>query len=178
MNVHEAHTLALRLLSEHAHLTTRAPAECGHLFGERCERCTRIGFEWSRGHRTFGCYRVRRQASVWSRSLRLSRDLVACNTLELVERTIRHEIAHAIAGVHAGHGQQWSAACATMGIPGEAPMCANAVMPASIRWRARCQCQEHVRVQAPPAGRVYRCMTCRQALAWVDTRAQRAMVTP
>lgn len=53
---------------------------------------------------------------------------------EQIDRTLRHEAAHLLAGWRAGrrriqtHGPEWRAACADLGIPGE-PACHNLPFP-------------------------------------------------
>jgi predicted SprT family Zn-dependent metalloprotease len=47
--------------------------------------------------------------------MKLSRPLIECNSAEQIEDTIRHEIAHLIAGGEAGHGPEWKAACRVTG---------------------------------------------------------------
>lgn len=49
----------------------------------------------------------------------LSVHLVELNPVERVEKTIRHEIAHAKAGYKAGHGPVWRAWCSRLGIPAD-----------------------------------------------------------
>ena len=73
------------------------------------------------------------------KKITLARDLVKINTEERVRRTMLHEIAHALAGPHAGHGPLWLAKCAEVGIPDEKACYTNettVTLPA--RWIGRC----------------------------------------
>lgn len=74
---------------------------------------TATRFEWSKAVRVMGQYR-------WDRAtgdevLRLSLPLAEINSDEVVMDTIAHEVAHGIAGAHAGHGRLWREACQVTG---------------------------------------------------------------
>ncbi|MBI1369817.1 MAG: hypothetical protein GC162_14320 [Planctomycetes bacterium] len=78
-------------------------------------------FAWSRGKRQLGSAQVRRRRVagtgkiIETKTITLSRHLVALNGDEEVRETILHEIAHAIAGVRNGHNEIWKAACRRVG---------------------------------------------------------------
>ena len=58
-------------------------------------------FEFDRSKKRFGCCKFGR------RVITLSRELTLLNDEANVLDTIRHEIAHALAGYKAGHGPEW-----------------------------------------------------------------------
>jgi predicted SprT family Zn-dependent metalloprotease len=66
-------------------------------------------FAWDRALTRFGsCHYGRRRIT-------LSKPLALANSPEENRDTLLHEIAHAIAGPRAGHGNTWKAACRTLG---------------------------------------------------------------
>jgi predicted SprT family Zn-dependent metalloprotease len=130
-------------------------------------------FAWNRRKASFGLCR-------WaSRTVELSAPLVEVNDVDLIEDTIRHEIAHALAGRDAAHGPHWRAACEITWAHPRA--CAQGVgLPA--RWAGVCpndDCEvvitRHRLTQAMRAAACARC--CREAngydlrfrLLWIDT---------
>lgn len=66
-------------------------------------------FVWSRAVRQFGLCDRRKQ------TIRLSRTLTELSPKSEVLDTIRHEIAHALAGPRDGHNQRWKQECAKVG---------------------------------------------------------------
>ena len=66
-------------------------------------------FGWHKSVRTFG------RCHYGFKEITLSEQLVQMNDAERVERTVLHEIAHAIAGKKAGHGSKWRAVCIKLG---------------------------------------------------------------
>lgn len=94
-----------------------------------------------------------------SRRIELSIHFVVRNAEPDVRDTILHEIAHALAGPEAGHGQAWKDICLQIGaIPAR---CGEAAMPPG-RWRATCPgCQrDHHRHRRPLPKRTYFCRDC------------------
>lgn len=89
MNLDAAQALALELMRQH--------------------RLHDWTFTFDRAKRRFGCcyYELRR--------ISLSAHLVQLNSEEHVRDTILHEIAHALAGRKAGHGQAWQAIAQMLG---------------------------------------------------------------
>lgn len=89
----------------------------------------------------FGCCRRKRNRYTGEyvlQEITLSRALTLANDRATVEDTLRHEIAHALAPVHAGHGPAWVDACK---LTGARPVrCYGAdVKPASGAWAFRCE---------------------------------------
>ena len=73
------------------------------------------------------------------REITLSRHFVGLNDAAEVEATILHEIAHALAGAHAGHGREWQQIAKQIGAPSHTTN-ASARMPPPP-WGLRCtQC--------------------------------------
>lgn len=100
----------------------------------------------------------------------LSVHFVERNPAEEVDETIRHEIAHALAGREAGHGPAWRAACARVGARPVRCYGDDVAMPAG-RWRARCPAcgKEHHRHRRPRSLTGYHCRPCgpaRGKLVW------------
>src|SRR5262245_25959867 len=93
---------------------------------------------------TFGFDRRKKRLGVchfptWGRPgrIQLSAHFVLLNPPEVVEDTIRHEIAHALAGPEAGHGPVWKLWCLTLGAKPQACNEGEALMPKGP-WRATC----------------------------------------
>ncbi len=94
-----------------------------------------------------------------------------------VRDTILHEIAHAIAGCKAGHGQQWRAACRQVGAKPQ--RCYPADMPAlPARWEGTCPAgHKRYKSRRSPGAAPSSCRQCsprfdrRYLITWRDTRA-------
>lgn len=103
-----------------------------------------------------------------SRTVSFSKHFVASNTAERVEQTIRHEIAHVLAGAGAGHGPIWKAKCRITGHTGEREYsAADTVMPAKP-WRGTCGCGaawERHRLTAYMQNAI--CTACGKKITWV-----------
>lgn len=69
----------------------------------------------------------------------LSRELVSLNTREAVEDVIRHEIAHALAGVEAGHGRAWKLKCIEVGARPERCYDSNSVVAVPAKFALVCE---------------------------------------
>jgi predicted SprT family Zn-dependent metalloprotease len=67
------------------------------------------GFKLGRGKRRLGCCRYR------DKTISISKYHIALNTREEVMDTVRHEVAHAIAGPGTGHGSKWKRIAASIG---------------------------------------------------------------
>ncbi len=117
MNTRDAETLARELMAEFL------PDEDGW------------SFTFDRAVRRFGC--CRRSADGRIRRISLSRALTLANDREQVEQTLRHEIAHGLAPMHAGHGPAWRAACKVTGARPERCYGAEVKSPAGV-WRFEC----------------------------------------
>lgn len=78
-------------------------------------------FQWSHGKRQLGCAQIKRRRNprtgqvIETKTIKLSRYLVALNDESEVRDTILHEIAHAIAGLNNGHNEVWRAVCRQVG---------------------------------------------------------------
>lgn len=119
-------------------------------------------FRFDTAKRRFGC--CKRSSDGRIRVISLSRPLTITNDRAAVEDTLRHEIAHALAPMHAAHGPQWREACRLTGARPQ--QCYGAeVKLAAGTWRFRCEgCgTEGTRTRRYPAGAFH----CRDAaLQW------------
>ncbi len=93
-------------------------------------------FGWDRAARRLGCCKPQQQ--VISLSCHFLRHYLHRDQ-QLIQRTILHELAHALAWARhkaGGHGEMWRSYCAALGIPGEKARChCEDFAPASIRTR-------------------------------------------
>jgi predicted SprT family Zn-dependent metalloprotease len=120
-------------------------------------------FGWNRRKRSLGLCRYR------ERRIELSVYFVHANDEEQVRETILHEIAHALAGEKAGHGEAWKAACARVGCKPERCDKGVAVMPRG-RWEGRCGvCGKAFWRHRRPAQRAkYWCRACGPARGGIE----------
>lgn len=82
-------------------------------------------FRFDRARRRFGACHFAEH------SISLSRDLTRLNDEPVVRDVILHEIAHALAGPHAGHGPVWKRIAAGLGVrPTRGVSAPHIVMPA------------------------------------------------
>lgn len=89
-------------------------------------------FEWSNGKTVLG------HCDYSARTIRLSRTLTTVNDESQVIDTIRHEIAHAIAGHTAGHGPAWKHVARKLGaVPRAASQTATGVRD-TAPWVGTC----------------------------------------
>lgn len=114
MNVSAAKTLAHDLMADYID-----PDVHGHW-----------SFAWSNAKKTFG------RVNYPSRTLYLSRPMCELNSDARMEDTIRHEIAHILAGRGAKHGPVWKAMARKVGATPHATHRADAPVPA--KWEATC----------------------------------------
>ncbi len=117
----------------------------------------------TRKHWTFGFNNRKRCLGLCrfdAKRIELSAAFVQRNDEPAVRDTVLHEIAHALAGPKAGHGQAWKDACVRIGAKPER-LDREADMPAG-RWRAACPgCgHEHTRHRRPARGARYHCRAC------------------
>ncbi len=89
-------------------------------------------FAFDTSLRRFGCCRFR------DSRITLSRKLVELNDAGTVRNVILHEVAHALAGFHAGHGQLWRETAAAIGCDGE--RCYNPTLVATPEPRYKAVC--------------------------------------
>lgn len=92
-------------------------------------------FRWSRSVTAFGT--CKRSTDGRVRVIALSRPLTVANDAAAVENTLRHEIAHALAPLRAGHGPAWRAACAITGATPER-CCGDDVNAVPAPWAWHC----------------------------------------
>jgi SprT protein len=104
-----------------------------------------------------------------SKSISLSRYFVQANSPERVEQTIRHEVAHALAGPGAGHGPEWKRQCQIVGFTGGRTYDpAETVMPPAA-WKGTCGCGQtwtRHRLSARAKQGAY-CTDCNGKITWV-----------
>lgn len=86
----------------------------------------------------------------------------------IIDRVLRHELAHLVAVHRAGrrkiaaHGPEWKEACAELGIPGES-RCHNLPLPGrkvTYRYAYRCQHCGHILKRVKPLTRNSACYEC------------------
>lgn len=94
MDIQEAKTLAIELMDKHGCLDRQ------------------WHFELDNSKRRFGVCRYR------TKTISLSRNLIALNEVEKVKDVILHEIAHVLAGHKAGHGAEWVRIARSIGCDG------------------------------------------------------------
>jgi len=117
-------------------------------------------FEFDQAKRRFGLCSYRRQ------TISLSEPLVRLNERARVENTIRHEVAHAIAGAGAGHGRVWIQACYVTGAdPKRCYDSANTETPVAP-WRAECP-NGHFSIPRHRRGANRVCAKCRAHVVYV-----------
>lgn len=95
---------------------------------------------------SFGYNKRKKALGVCSHSKRkieLSSLWVETLPMEQIERTILHEIAHALAPADAGHGPKWKEMCCLVGIPDEARCFTDKVIGTEFRkttakWKVEC----------------------------------------
>jgi predicted SprT family Zn-dependent metalloprotease len=117
MNLKEAERLAWKLMSQH------------NLVYEGWD------FQFDRAKKRFG------QCNYTLKLIKLSAPLTEINSEEEVRDTILHEIAHAIAGYHAGHGYAWQQVCKRIGCKPE-------------------RCYESTQVNIPEGKYQHKCKGC------------------
>lgn len=140
MDTAEARALARELMDEHG-------------LGE-------WGFVFDHAKRRAGACRYQR------RQISLSRPLTRLHDEEQVRDTVLHEIAHALAGPHAGHGPAWRALARDLGATPERCMPEDAArIPGA--WVGTCAAGHTVDRHRRPA----RVMSCRQCSQRFDPAA-------
>lgn len=99
--------------------------------------------------------------------IKLSSPICERATWEEIDDTIRHEIAHALAGEKAGHGPVWKEACKVTGA--KPNRCGSSSIRSTGRWQGSCGCQTHYRFRRPHKAKIYNCLKCGETLEWRDT---------
>lgn len=88
--------------------------------------------QWDNAARRFGSCDWR------TKTITMSRHLVELNSREEVEDMIRHEIAHALAGSRAGHGDKWRSNAALVGARPERCYNGQKVAAPPRKWKGTC----------------------------------------
>jgi predicted SprT family Zn-dependent metalloprotease len=116
-------------------------------------------FRFDTAKRRFGVCKFDRKV------ISLSIHLVRLNSREECEDTVLHEIAHALAGRHAGHGPKWKAACRLVGARPERCYSSDTVTSPAGRFRAECpSCGQSISFHRRPR-KVRACARCCRSLA-------------
>ena len=89
-------------------------------------------FQWDKSKRRFGVCKFSKKV------IGLSMHLVSLNDEERVKDTILHEIAHAIAGPDAGHGQEWKKVCIRIGAKPETCYTKEDTVTPELKYYAVC----------------------------------------
>src|SRR5271157_2250772 len=102
-------------------------------------------FEFDNGKRRFGSclhnsggWRAMRLLGTAKGRITLSREMTPLNDRAEVEDTIRHEIAHALAGHKAGHGPEWKGMCKRTGAKPVRCFTRDTVNAPKGDWQAAC----------------------------------------
>lgn len=131
-------------------------------------------FKFDNARSRFGCCWFRKKC------ITLSRALVLLNEQAIVEDTLRHEIAHALAPPRSGHGAAWKAVCRRIGAKPECCYKVSEITSVGTDWHATCAgCGTiHKKFRVPRNIRWCAVATCRaqhgrrqdiQRLAWERT---------
>lgn len=91
-------------------------------------------FKWHNSDRAFGT------CSYNTKTIYLSMEFVRLNPIDEVKDTILHEIAHAIAGYEAGHGEEWKKVCIKIGAKPVEKFTDDQAFNSSTRFIAICGC--------------------------------------
>lgn len=89
-------------------------------------------FKFDNSVKRFGVCRYRRKI------IGISIPLSSINGIDQVKDTILHEIAHAIAGNSAGHGQRWKDVCIAIGAKPERCYDSHSIETPTLRYYAIC----------------------------------------
>jgi predicted SprT family Zn-dependent metalloprotease len=90
-------------------------------------------FQFDESVRRFGL------CSYQTSTISLSRTLTELNTIDVVQDTILHEIAHALAGPTAKHGRVWQLMAQSIGAKPERCYSSDEVQTPTAPWQAICQ---------------------------------------
>jgi predicted SprT family Zn-dependent metalloprotease len=113
-------------------------------------------FRFDRAVRRFGCCHYS------TATISLSAALTAMNSEAEVRDTLLHEIAHAIAGKQAGHGDEWRKYAAILGARPERCY-TNEVLAPQARYVAHCPtCRKQYERQRAPRRKTACSVCCRQ----------------
>lgn len=120
---------------------------------------------WDNGKRRMGC------CDYVKRRLTFSRHLFRINTEDRNMETVRHEIAHALAGAAAGHGPQWKAWAVRCGAPPRARYTHENTNKVQAKWHGTCECKTWERHRLSQKVRQYgTCPACKVKITWRQNR--------
>jgi predicted SprT family Zn-dependent metalloprotease len=93
-------------------------------------------FKWGRGKRQLGCCHYR------TREISLSTYYVSVSDKSMISDTLRHEVAHILAGPGAGHGPIWKKYCLLVGAK---PLrCSKQVEGMPAKYLGKCPCCNNI----------------------------------
>lgn len=122
-------------------------------------------FKWANGKRTLGsCHYILDSTS--GRYISLSKTYVQLNDVDLVEGTIRHEIAHALDVLDRGysdHSFAWKLKCRITGANPER-LNSGDIKRAKAKYETVCQCGKKFSRHRISKSTTYRCPTCKDKL--------------
>lgn len=134
MNLYEAKKLAISLIAKH--------------------NLTEWGFKFDSAKKRFGCCHYR------TKTITLSKAIVALNDIPAVENVILHEIAHAIAGPVHGHDKHWKKVAKSIGCDGKRCYSTTKVSTPTARYTGTCpHCNYEIHMHRLPS-RNYACGKC------------------
>lgn len=123
-------------------------------------------FRFDRSTIRFGNCQWKITAAGTKKTLSLSRHLTSLNDRADVEDTIRHEIAHALAGLKAAHGAEWVKACGQTGAnPARCYDSAVIVRP-EAPYNLLCESCDARWPRWRRSRHTYLCGRCRSPLIW------------
>lgn len=131
-----------------------------------------IPFEFDNRRRAFGTTYFYVWPTILTRSctvqkISLSEPLVELNDEATVRNTILHEIAHAKAGMAAGHGYAWKQIARSIGADPERE-CGEGVKVAAGKYQATCACKGYVHHMYRRPSKSYHCRDCKQRLVYLE----------
>jgi predicted SprT family Zn-dependent metalloprotease len=119
--------------------------------------------ELDRAVRRFG------QCRYQTKTIGLSRALVELNDRSQVEDTIRHEVAHALAGPEAGHGNVWKRTALAVGARPERCYSSAQVVAAPAPWFLLCEGCGFTATRHRRTRGLFGCPDCHKILRWIRT---------
>ena len=118
-------------------------------------------FKFDNSVRRFGACMYR------GKIISLSRKMVEINNVSKVKNTILHEIAHAIAGYRAGHGNEWKEVCIRIGAKPERCYSSKDTNVVKLKYYAVCGAcgKEHEKARIKYKERKRSCL-CQSGIDW------------
>lgn len=125
-------------------------------------------FKWDRAQRRVG------QCRFGAQEIGLSKPIysITANEPDAIN-TILHEIAHALAGPHAGHGPEWKRVAHSIGCSAQRCAPVHMVRP-ETKFTGTCGCSDYkhrmTRLSRAYDGSIvaYKCRMCRTTIHWVE----------